>query len=312
MPTTTPLGPGGEFDLIRELLARWGSRARGIGDDAAVIAVPAGERLVVSTDSSVEAVHFRRGWLTPREIGYRATAAALSDLAAMAATPLGILVALALPTAWRAEVGEIADGIGDAVDLCGVPIVGGDLTAATDLAITVTVMGTAIAPLARSGARPGDRIWVTGTLGGPGRAVAALSDNAAPDAESRARFARPVPRLREARWLAARGATAAIDISDGLIADAGHLASASAVRLVIELDRLPHVAATDVIAAAGSGEEYELLVTLPPSAAVHDFEQAFRVPFTEIGRVTAADTPGVEATYRGERVAPPRGYDHFS
>jgi len=157
MPTTTPLGPGGEFDLIRELLARWGSRARGIGDDAAVIAVPAGERLVVSTDSSIEAVHFRRGWLTPREIGYRATAAALSDLAAMAATPLGILVALALPAAWRAEVGEIADGIGDAVDLCGVPIVGGDLTAATDLAITVTVMGTAIAPLARRCARAARR-----------------------------------------------------------------------------------------------------------------------------------------------------------
>src|SRR5687768_2741478 len=105
------MGPGGEFDLVREMLARWGDAAVGIGDDAAVLAVPPGERLVVSTDAAVERVHFRRDWMTAAEIGYRAAAAALSDLAAMAARPLGIVVALALPREWIAEVGELAEGI---------------------------------------------------------------------------------------------------------------------------------------------------------------------------------------------------------
>ena len=307
-----PLGPGGEFDVIRGLLARWGSRATGIGDDAAVLEVPAGERLVVSTDSSVEGVHFRRDWLTAREIGYRATAAALSDLAAMAATPLGMVIALALPRSWRDALGDLAEGIGDAAELSGTPIVGGDLTGASELSIAVTVFGTARAPLARSGARPGDRICVTGMLGGPARAIAALTAEEAPDADARSRFAHPLPRLREARWLADRGATALVDVSDGLVADAGHLAAASGVRLVLDLDRVPCMAGVEPTAAAASGEEYELLVALPPSAAVHDFEQLFRLPLTEVGRAEAGGTPGVEARSLGSRVAPPRGYDHFS
>ena len=312
MVTTTPLGPGGEFDLIRALMARWGERARGIGDDAAVVDIPAGERLVVSTDSAVEGIHFRRAWLTAREIGYRATASALSDLAAMAATPLGVLISIALPDEWRPDAGAIADGIGEAVELCAVPIVGGDLTRGSELSITVTVMGSAVAPLMRNGARPGDRICVTGVLGGPGLALEALVANATPERGARERFARPMPRLREARWLAARGATAAIDISDGLVADAGHLAAASGVRLLLDLDRVPHAAGTTALGAAASGEEYELLVALPPSAAVHDFEQLFRLKLTSIGEVVAAAAPGVETILRGERVAPPRGYDHFS
>jgi thiamine-monophosphate kinase len=312
MSTTTLLGPGGEFDAIRELLARWGDRARGVGDDAAVLEVPAGERLIVSTDSSVEGVHFRRDWLTPREIGYRATVAALSDLAAMAATPLGMLIAIAVPAGWRADLGALADGIGDAAALCDVPIVGGDLARAAELSITVTVMGSAVTPLTRSGARPGDRIWITGTLGGPARAIAALAANRAPDAASRERFAHPVPRLKEARWLAARGATAGMDISDGLVADAGHLAAASGVRVSLDLDRVPHVEGSDALTAAGNGEEYELLIALPASAAVHDFQPLFRLPLTEIGIVGAVGHPAVETTYRGARVAPPRGYDHFS
>lgn len=312
MNATTPLGPGGEFDLIRELMARWGPRARGIGDDAAIVDVPAGERLVVSTDSSVEGVHFRRAWLTPREIGYRATAAALSDLAAMAAAPLGVLVAISLPSDWRAHAGEIADGIGEAVDLCAVPIVGGDLTRGSELSITITVMGSALAPLTRRGARPGDRVCVTGILGGPALALERLAVGATPDPAAIARFAHPVPRIGEARWLADRGATACIDLSDGLSADAGHVAAASRVAIHLDLDRMLHVEGIDPIAAAASGEEYELLVTLPPSATVHDFEQLFRVPLTEIGRVEGSPVGSVETVQGGARVAPPRGYDHFS
>src|SRR5690349_2458955 len=110
------LGPGREFDIIRELLARWGPRALGIGDDAAMLEVPAGEQLVVSADSSVEHIHFERAWLTPREIGYRATMAALSDLAAMAAAPLGVLLAIGLPKSWLDAVGELGDGVGEAID----------------------------------------------------------------------------------------------------------------------------------------------------------------------------------------------------
>jgi thiamine-monophosphate kinase len=312
MTQSTPLGPGREFDVIRELLGRWGDRARGVGDDAAVLDVPPGERIVVSTDSSIEDRHFKRAWLSPREIGYRATAAALSDLAAMGAAPLGIVLAIAVPEAWRNVVGEIADGIGDAAGASDTPIVGGDLTGGRELAITVTVLGSAMAPLRRSGVRAGDRICVTGRLGGPASAFDALSNGRVPDARSRHRFAHPEPRIREAQWLAARGATAAVDVSDGVIADAGHLAAASGVGIRIDLERLPCEPGIDCLAAAASGEEYELLVALPPSAAVHDFEALFRLPLTEIGRAIADGPPGVATYHRGVSVAPPRGYDHFS
>jgi thiamine-monophosphate kinase len=312
MSPSTPLGPGREFDVIRTLLGRWGDRARGVGDDAAILDVPPGESLVVSTDSSVEDRHFRRAWLSPEEIGFRATAAALSDLAAMGAAPLGIIIAMAVPESWRESLGGIADGIGEAASRSAAPIVGGDLSGGRELSIMVTVLGSAVAPLRRSGARVGDRICVTGRLGGPSRAIAELSAGRAPDARSFARFARPEPRIAEARWLAARGATAAIDVSDGVVADAAHLAAASAVGIHIDLDRLPCEPGVDCLAAAASGEEYELLVALPPSAAVHDFEALFRLPLTEIGRVVAAPVPGVTTFHRGASVAPPRGYDHFS
>jgi thiamine-monophosphate kinase len=312
MTHSTPLGPGREFDVIRQLLARWGDRAVGVGDDAAVLDVPPGERLVVSTDSSVEDRHFKRAWLSPAEIGYRATAAALSDLAAMGATPLGIILAIAVPEAWRDALGGIADGIGEAAGLCHAPIVGGDLTGGRELSITVTVLGSAVAPLRRSGAQAGDRICVTGTLGGPARAIEALNAGRVPDNASRRRFAHPEPRIREARWLATHGATAAVDVSDGVVADAWHLAAASGVGIRIDLERVPCVSDIDCLGASASGEEYELLVALPPSAAVHDFEAQFRLPLTEIGRVVAGAAAGVTTFHRGVSVAPPRGYDHFS
>ena len=111
MSDETRLGPGREFDLVRVMMSRWGDRARGIGDDATVLDVPAGEHLVLSTDTSLEDVHFRRDWLSPEEIGWRATAAALSDLAAMAANPLGVLVALTLSARWIDDLGALAEGI---------------------------------------------------------------------------------------------------------------------------------------------------------------------------------------------------------
>ncbi len=161
------LGPGPEFDLVRTMLSRWGALARGVGDDAALLDLPPGSRLAVSTDSSVENVHFRREWLSAEEIAYRAAAAALSDLAAMGAAPLGMVIALTLTDAWRAQVARLADGFAVASRELGAPIGGGNLTKGSELSITVTVLGSvararspvvARAPAIRSGSPAGSAV----------------------------------------------------------------------------------------------------------------------------------------------------------
>ena len=304
------LGPGREFDAVRRMLGIWGELASGIGDDAAVLDVPPSERLVVSVDSSVENVHFRRSWLPARAIGWRAVTSALSDLAAMAATPVGVLVSLSLPAEWRAELEELARGIGDAVLAADTRIVGGDITAARDLTMAITVLGHAPAPLTRAGALPGDTLYVTGALGGPRDALAAFQRGAEPSPAARARFEHPIPRLREARWLAAHGARAAIDISDGIAGDAAHLAAASGVGIELRLDDLPTLAGIPAIDAVASGEEYELLVAAPAIDTAL-FERELGVPLTAIGRVERG-APAVRAWLGGERVALTGGFDHLS
>jgi thiamine-monophosphate kinase len=306
---TTALGPGEEFDAIRALIERWGDRAAGIGDDAAILDLPRGDRLVASVDTTVENRHFRAGWLTPRELGYRAVAAALSDLAAMAARPLGVLIALAVPDSWRADLLEVADGIGDAVTAAGTVIRGGNITAANELSITTTVLGSAFRPLTRAGARAGDFVYVTGALGGPGAAVARLANGESADPH-RGRFAHPGPRLREARWLADHGATAAIDVSDGLVADLRHVAAASSVGITLDAARIPCVDGVRVHEALMSGEEYELVVTTPARLDTGAFEHLFAASLTEIGAVSAI-RPG-EVRVIGARVAGVSGHDHFS
>lgn len=307
------LGPGREFDIIRELLARWGERARGIGDDAALVTVPAGEQLVASADASVEHIHFERAWLTPREIGYRATTAALSDLAAMAASPVGILLSLGLPASWLEAAGELADGVGDALEAAHTIVLGGDITGASDLTIGVTVLGGTSAPLRRTGARIGDAVYVTGRLGGPGAALAAWQRGDAPARAARERFAHPVARIAEALWLARGGARAAIDISDGLLADAEQMAVACGVLIEIDLDQLPLHEGVDARAAAVSGEEYELIVCAA-SLNTGAFERSCGVPITAVGRVHDAGAHGAGIALRmdGERVAPLPGFRHFS
>ena len=304
-------GEGGEFDLIRRMQERWGSLAHGIGDDAAVLRVPAGEQLVVSTDSTFERVHFRREWLSAREIGYRAGAAALSDLAAMAARPLGMLVAIGLTEGDREIIDEIADGFGEAAQFSGAPIVGGNISAASELSLTTTVVGSAAEPLGRSGARVDDILYVTGRLGGVGAAIVELTRKGVPEAEHLGRFAHPVPRILEAHWLAARGAHAMIDVSDGLASDVAHLAAASGVRIILELDRLPLMDGVSPVEGAQSGEEYELAFTAPASADLSAFASDFELPVTAIGRVVSG-APGVDARLGGERVDLPRGYEHLS
>ena len=307
------MGPGAEFDAVRALLAQWGTAAEGVGDDGAVLDVPAGSRLVVSTDTTVEDVHFRRAWLSPQEIGWRATQAALSDLAAMGAAPLGVLLALTVPADWRPSLGALAEGIAAATRASQTPIVGGDVTDGDRLALAITVLGHAPKPVARSGARPGDGLFVTGRLGGAGAALAAWERGSAPQPEHRKRFARPTARLAEGQWLAASGATAAIDLSDGLAGDVAHLAAASGVRCVLDLGAIPCEDGVDVAAALASGEEYELLVAAPTLDA-SAFAAAFGgLALTRIGRVESARGAGeVVAERDGRPEALPRTHDHFA
>jgi thiamine-monophosphate kinase len=310
MTRDVPLGAGREFDLIRRMREGWGPLAVGLGDDAATLDMPRGEQLVVSTDAALEGVHFRRDWVTLGEIGYRSVTAALSDLAAMAARPLGVLVALETPTLTDADIDALAAGIGDAVRDAGTTIRGGTLASSEKLSITTTVMGSTLAPLVRSGARPGDAVYVTGQLGGPSSAVRAFRDGQRPNPEARNRFVHPVARLREAQWLATRGATAGIDISDGLGGDALHLAAASACTIEIDLDRVPLVQDTQPDDVWG-GEEYELLVTAPASVDAADFQRRFGTPVALVGRVIAG-AAAAHFTRDGRRVASPGGYDHLS
>lgn len=317
-----PLGPGAEFDRVRRIAAALGPRAAGLGDDCAVLA--AGDtNLVASTDVSVEGVHFRREWLSLGEIGWRATAAALSDLAAEGADAAGVLVALTVPASARDDdVVAVMTGAGDAALDAGARLVGGDLSAGPAWSVAVTVLGWAQAPVTRAGARAGDGLWITGALGGARAALEAWRRGAEPSEAARRAFAHPLPRLRAGRWLARRGARAMIDVSDGLGADAAHLAAASGVGLVIELERVPVAsAARDEAArlgiapgrfAAESGEEYELLVVLPPHFEGDDvlaFRSVAGLELTRVGAVRAG--AGAQATLGGAPVTL-AGYDHFA
>jgi thiamine-monophosphate kinase len=310
------LGAGGEFDRLRALFARLGSAARDLGDDCALVPI-GGRTLAVSIDLSLERVHFRTDWLSFRAIGWRAAAAALSDLAAEGAAPLGVLMTLGVPGGGggRRRVDpatEIAAGVGAAVRQVGAHVLGGDLVRSARYLVDVCALGLADPPVRRRGARPGDGLWVTGRLGGPGRALAALRRGRRPPPLAFQRFAHPEPRIAAGRWLARHGARALIDISDGLAADAAHLAAASGVRVEIALERIPCWAGVTPRAAARSGEEYELLVALPPhfdDRAARGFRRAVGLGLTRIGR--CATGRGVRVTRRGHAVPTPAGYDHF-
>ena len=318
----TGLGPGPEFDLIRRFLGAESAADReghapgirlGPGDDCAIVV---GDGIAVTVDMMVEDVHFRRAWLEPAEIGWRAAAAALSDLAAMAARPIGVLASIALPdadathadaTPADATAGATAHpghppfgvavsrGIAAAAESVGARVLGGDLVrSTTGLVIDVVALGEAPRPVLRSGAKPGDELWVTGRLGASAAAVQAWLAGREPDSEARAAFAHPTPRVREAAWLAARDVPAAmLDLSDGIAGDAGHLAAASGVRVVVEAARLPVApaarAADDPIRlAAGGGEDYELCFAARPGATgavTEAFDVEFGLPLTRVGRI---------------------------
>lgn len=307
------LGPGPEFDRVRAILAALGERGAPSGDDCALLPV-GGRLLAVSTDVSVEGVHFRADWLTLEEIGWRATAAALSDLAAEGADPHGVLVALGCPrAATDADAAALMKGAGLAAEGMGTQVVGGDLTSAPSWTVAVTVFGTAVRPVTRAGGRPGDVLYVTGEVGGASAALHAWLAGRTPEPLARERFARPMPRIAAGRVLA-QTATAMLDLSDGLAADVRHLAAASNCAAEIELERVPISAGvaeeagaagkTPEAFAAEGGEDYELLVALPADAA----PPLLDVRLTQVGRLVAGT--GVTFTLRGARVTL-QGFQHF-
>ena len=294
----------GEFEQLRDIFARLGSRARDLGDDCALIPV-GGTTLAVSIDCSLEGIHFRTDWLTFAEIGWRSTAAALSDLAAEGAAPVGVFVSLGMPAGSAQHGVEIMSGVGDAAQSVGAKVLGGDLVRSEQYLVDVCVLGTAERPVRRAGAQAGDGVWVTGRLGGAALALAAYRSPTRPGGPLGRRYSHPEPRIAAGQWLAAQGATAMIDISDGLAADAGHLAGASGVGLELALERLPCWDGVAPLAAAASGEEFELLVTLPASfSARPEFE------LTRIGECVQGR--GVRLLEGNTPVALPAGYDHFA
>jgi len=313
-----PLGPGGEFDRIRALAALWKDRARGLGDDCAFLDVGTG-RIAVSVDLSVEGVHFRRDWLSDVEIGYRAAAGALSDLAAVAAEPLGLLLAVAMPLAEpERTLLDVAQGVGDAVAAAGAVVIGGDLSRGERLTLDCCVIGRVGTPVRRSGARPGDLLVVTGAFGGPLAALTAWQRGAEPPSAARERFVRPHARHAAARYLAGLGAHAMIDVSDGFAADLTHLLVAGGVGARVEVERLPvHPDAVEAAAAAGeppwafaarSGEEYELVAALPADVSRNALAAA-PAPVTVVGSIEAEQ--GLRALDRGTPVVLRGGWDHF-
>lgn len=300
-----------EHARIGMLRALFGSTAPGfevaIGDDCAVLS-PRSERLVWSIDAAVEGTHFTRELMTLEDAGYRATMAALSDLAAMGASPLGAIAALVLPGSLRDdELLEIARGQRAACAACRTSLVGGNLARGDAIAITTSVLGAAERPLSRAGARPGDGVFVAGELGwaAAGLELARQPSTPAEPGHERAldAFRRPHARF-QAGLAAAEIASAMIDLSDGLVSDSAHIANASDVTIAFDEPALRALAPdldvgrTPLDLVLNGGEDYALLATAPG-------------PIRGFIRIGTCLPRGPHAVLLGTEPLAGGGFDHF-
>lgn len=325
MNRSDPVSSLGEGALIHRFLSKLDTRARafvvGVGDDAAVVR-PESD-LVVTTDVAVEGIHFRSDWFGWSDAGYRSFVGAVSDVWAMGGHPTWATIALGLPPDLAvSDMDAIADGIRDAQRDTGVPLAGGDTTRSPVVFIAVTVGGACSGrPFTRAGARAGDRVIVAGTLGAPCAALIAFSRGGVVESERddamarvRTRLMRPAPDPEAVERLRACDVGAVIDISDGLIRDAGHVASASGVGIDLDADAIPvdtdaarvcaNLKVDALDCALNSGEEYRLLATIRDASVVPE-------GWIEIGRCVG-DREGVWLrTPSGLRPADEHGWDHF-
>lgn len=319
----------GEFELlarIRERLPASGPRTHlGSGDDAAVT-IPGGAT-ATSVDALVDGVHFRRDQASPAQIGHKALATALSDLAAMGAEAGEAYVVLGLPSDFgEEECIELLDGMAALAGETGTELAGGDLSRADQLFLAITVVGHASDPQAlvqRAGAQAGDALVLTGEIGGAAAGLELL-ERRRTDADLTLveRQLEPMPRLVAGQALAAAGATAMIDLSDGLGADARHLARASGVKLAVEAAAVPLAPAAVTLSEAtgrdpwwllSGGEDYELLACVPPARLKHATAEVLSkggVPLTKVGEVQAGS--GVEIRLPGGGLLEPGGFDQLA
>ena len=313
--TTGTVGELGEVALIAAITARLGttdSVLLGPGDDAAMLAAPDG-RVVATIDLLVEGRHFKRDWSGAADVGVRAAAANLADIAAMGAVPTALLVGLSVPAELPAQwVLELADGLGQEAARAGAAVAGGDLVRGEVVTIAVTALGTLEGrePVTRAGARPGDLVAVAGRLGWAAGGLAVLSRGFRSPRALVEAYRRPVPPYDEGPRAAVLGATAMVDVSDGLVSDLGHLARASAVsvRLDSEAFHVPTefrdtaraLAADPLQWLLAGGEDHALAATFPPDV---DLPMAWSV----VGRVEAGEGVLVD----GAEWAGPGGWRTF-
>jgi len=315
----------GEFGLIARYFTRPVRRADlGVGDDCALLAVPPGEQLAVSTDMLVEGRHFLPT-VSPQRLGHKALAVNLSDLAACGATPMAFTLALALPRADEMFLAGFASGLLALADAHGCELIGGDTTRGP-LTISITVMGRTPSgqALLRSGARVGDDLYVSGTLGDARLALEVFRGQCSLPGEAfdAVRLAMECPTPRVALGQALRGvASSAIDISDGLLGDLNHVLSASGVGAELAMDAIPR---STVLAAQAlglqrlctlaGGDDYELLFTAPPerSAAVAQAATQAGVAVTRIGRITALQGVVLRDAHGHAVENVWAGFDHFA